>query len=149
MSPYEILHGKRPRCDRLRSFGCLCYATTLVRENKFSTRAKKCIYIGNSTTQNGYILYEILKGDVTISRDVTVCEEDFPFNKMNTSIITSSNSTNDPNEVEDGILQPPIIITDDHPLTDQTVDSTTELSEISENDTSIEGSSDEDNITLT
>lgn len=96
VSPYELFHGRKPHYDRLRSFGCLCYATTLVRENKFSPKAKKCIYIGNSTTQKGYILYDISKEYVSISKDVTFCENDNSIedssDEDNIAIAESSNS---------------------------------------------------------
>ncbi|XP_075084347.1 uncharacterized protein LOC142167881 [Nicotiana tabacum] len=57
-SPYELLYGKQPSIDHLRVFGCLCYASTLPRGDKFAPRARRAVMIG---------------GDVTFKEDV------FPF----------------------------------------------------------------------
>lgn len=56
-SPYEIFHNIKPQLDHLRIFGCLCYATKPVKDDKFSLRADVCAMMGYSITQNGYILY--------------------------------------------------------------------------------------------
>ncbi|XP_070020501.1 uncharacterized protein [Nicotiana sylvestris] len=39
-TPYELLHKKSPSLSHLRVFGCLCYATNLVKEDKFSPKQK-------------------------------------------------------------------------------------------------------------
>ncbi|XP_075109162.1 uncharacterized protein LOC142180956 [Nicotiana tabacum] len=39
-TPYELIHKKSPSLSHLRVFGCLCYATNLVKEDKFSPKQK-------------------------------------------------------------------------------------------------------------
>ena len=47
ISPYEKLTGKRPDYHFLRSFGCLCYVSTLDKDrHKFKLRDKTCIFLG-------------------------------------------------------------------------------------------------------
>lgn len=58
-SPYEIFHQTRSSLDHLRVLGCLCYATTHGRADKFSHRAEACVLMGYSLTQKGYILYSL------------------------------------------------------------------------------------------
>ncbi|KAG7640636.1 Integrase catalytic core [Arabidopsis suecica] len=46
-TPYEVLFGKQPSYDMLRTFGCLCYAHIRPRDkDKFASRSRKCIFIG-------------------------------------------------------------------------------------------------------
>ena len=53
-SPYELVYKSSPVFDRLRVFGCLCFATKLNNSDKFSERADKCIFLGYSYDKNGY-----------------------------------------------------------------------------------------------
>lgn len=47
ISPYEKLYGVPPDNRHLRSFGCLCYASTLKqRRSKFHARATPCVFVG-------------------------------------------------------------------------------------------------------
>jgi len=39
-SPYEVLFGKPPSIEHIKVFGCLCFASTLPRGDKFEARAK-------------------------------------------------------------------------------------------------------------
>ncbi|KAH0682513.1 hypothetical protein KY285_020026 [Solanum tuberosum] len=81
-SPYEVFHQRKPKLDHLRTVGCLCYATTLIRRDKFSPRATACVVMGYSLTQKGYILYNIADKKFMVSRDVVFKEYVFPFKKM-------------------------------------------------------------------
>ncbi|XP_070005780.1 uncharacterized protein [Nicotiana sylvestris] len=58
-SPYELLHHQKPSLEHLRVFGCLCYATTMLHDNKFSVRAKPAVHLGYSDTQKGYKLLDL------------------------------------------------------------------------------------------
>lgn len=80
-SPHELLKGVPPRFDRLKAFGCLCYAATLVRKDKFFSRAIQGIYIGNSPTQKGYIIYDLKAHSILVSRDMVFYETNFPLLK--------------------------------------------------------------------
>ncbi|XP_075092056.1 uncharacterized protein LOC142172171 [Nicotiana tabacum] len=76
-SPYEMLHGKAPKIEHLRIFGCLYYASVLPREDKFDTRTKKTVFIGYSQTQKGYRLYNLESQIFFVSRDVSFSEDIF------------------------------------------------------------------------
>ncbi|XP_075103413.1 uncharacterized protein LOC142177999 [Nicotiana tabacum] len=81
-STYKLLHGKEPKLDHLRVFGCLCYASNLPRGDKLAPRARKAILMGYSETQKGYILFDLYSKTFFVSRDVSFREEIFPFRSM-------------------------------------------------------------------
>lgn len=54
-------------------------------ENKFSPRVKKSIYLGNSTTQKDYILFDVSQNKTLVNRNVTFYEEIFLLQKEDNS----------------------------------------------------------------
>ncbi|XP_075087862.1 uncharacterized protein LOC142169840 [Nicotiana tabacum] len=74
-----MLHGKVPKIEHLKVFGCLCYASVLPRENKFVARAKRTVFMGYSETQKGYRLYDLESQLFFASRDMSFKEDIFPF----------------------------------------------------------------------
>ncbi|XP_049386222.1 uncharacterized protein LOC125850410 [Solanum stenotomum] len=81
-SPYQVFHSTMPKLDHLRTMGCLGYATTLVKEDKFSPRANDCVMICYASTQKGYLLYNLSLKKFIASRDVIFKEHVFPFSKL-------------------------------------------------------------------
>lgn len=79
MSPYQILFGKSPNYTVLRSFDCLCYASTLKNTSKFDPRVTNYIFLGYPQGQKDYKLLEMDTKRIFVSRDVHFFEHIFPF----------------------------------------------------------------------
>ena len=97
-SPYTVLYNKPPSFDHIKSFGCLCYASTLQHNrDKFQPRSIPCIFIGYPYGKKAYKLFNIEDQKVIISRDVVFHENIFPYSLQNSHSIpdqifpTSSN----------------------------------------------------------
>ena len=59
-SPFAIFTKKSPDFDQLKIFGCLCYASTSIKNiHKFSPRACACAFLGYPTGVKGYKLLDI------------------------------------------------------------------------------------------
>lgn len=74
----------------MRVIGCLCFATTLPRSDKFGARAVKCALLGYVVHQKGDKLLDLEHNVLFTSRDVTFYEEVFPFQNQKSRL--SSNS---------------------------------------------------------
>ena len=61
-SPYETLFLHKPDYNFLKVFGCVCYP--LLRpynQHKFDFCSSLCLFLGNSTRNKGYIVYNLLE----------------------------------------------------------------------------------------
>lgn len=89
-SPYEMLHGKPPDYNQLRSFGCLCFAS-IHSMDKFASRAIKSVFLGYPANQKGFKLLNLENHSTFISRHVVFHEDVFPYH-TNTSNTPNSSS---------------------------------------------------------
>ena len=91
MTPYEALFGERPKVDHLRIFGCTAFSFIPKDERrKLDDKSRKCIFLGYSSNQKGYRLYDLERKRIFHSRDVK-------FNELECGIentIVSESSTN-------------------------------------------------------
>jgi len=79
-TPYSILFNKLLAYKLLKTFGCLCYVSTLSSgRNKFKPRAKACVFLGYPLGQKGYKVLELDIRKILVSRDVVFREDKYPF----------------------------------------------------------------------
>jgi hypothetical protein len=79
-TPYEAWHGKKPRVDHLRTFGCLAHVTKIgPGVGKLSDRSTKMVLLGYEAGTKGYRLVDPSTEKLHISR-VVVFEEDGAWN---------------------------------------------------------------------
>ena len=80
VSPYEKLYGVPPNNTHLRSFGCLCFASTLKQGwTKFNARATPCVFVGYPYDQKGYKLYDLASKKIFVSQNVRFHEHHLPY----------------------------------------------------------------------
>lgn len=79
-SLYECLYGKRPSYDRIKIFGCLCYAHKSSRDkDKLKSRSRRCIFVGYPFGKKGWMLYDLESEEFFVSRDLEFDKSSFPF----------------------------------------------------------------------
>ena len=77
-TPFEGLYGKKPNVKHLRIFGCTAYGHIPKQSRgKLDSKSIKCIFLGYSSLQKGYRLYDPIKNKVVICRDVIFDESNF------------------------------------------------------------------------
>ena len=117
ISPYEKLHNIPPSLVHMRTLGCLCYATDPNPHDKFSPRAIPAVFMGYSSFQKGYRLYDLQSHSFFVSRDVHFREHIFPFKQTSTSPSSDSSLSNFP--IPSYLLDPesnPPIVTSQSPV---------------------------------
>ena len=69
-SAFELLYGRSPSLQHMRTIGCLCFANTLTKGDKFELKSIGVVHMGYLATQKGYRLYNLLNNNFFVSRDV-------------------------------------------------------------------------------
>lgn len=94
-TPYQLqlLMNKEPDYSFLKSFGCLCYVSTLSKDiNKFSARADACVFLGYPAGYKGYKVLHLAYNSISITRNLVFHETTFPFLNLKSSFHASSHN---------------------------------------------------------
>ena len=79
-SPNEKLLKHIPSYTHLKTFGSLCFVSTLpLNRSKFDPTAKPCVFIGYPAGIKGYKVLDLASKTIFVSRDVHFLEHIFPF----------------------------------------------------------------------
>lgn len=82
-TPYYRLYGVNADYSCIKSFGCLCFASTDINHrSKFQPCATSCIFVGYPQGMKGYKLYDIEGKKFFVSCDVVFHESIFPFHTI-------------------------------------------------------------------
>ena len=93
ITPFEAWHGKKPRVNHLRTFGCLAHVKIVgPGVNKLSDRSRKMAFIGYESGTKGYRFFDPATKKLVVSRDV-IFDEKHPFDWAN--VVNSEHQSTD------------------------------------------------------
>lgn len=93
-SSFEIMHGRKPDYNFMKSFGCLCYVTnTYPHKIKFDEKALKCIFLGYLPSLK--LLKHTKTHKIHISRDVLFYETISPYTEKSATTTCPVSSNNE------------------------------------------------------
>ena len=82
-SPYELLFGRAPEYQFLRSFGCLCFPHIRpYQRHKMSFRSSPSVFLGYSSSHHGYRCVCLSTGRIYIAKHVEFYEHSFPIDSL-------------------------------------------------------------------
>lgn len=100
VSPFELLHNRKPQYDHLKVFGSECFPLIPPQlRHKLQPKAHPHVFLGYSDIHKGYKCLNLHTNKITISHHVTFHEHRFPFGET-----PPSQSTNN-----QGILPPTLL----------------------------------------
>ena len=77
-NPFELLFGKPPLLDHIRTFGCLCYvATTKQSRDKLQSGSTSCNLMGYPHGKKGYKVMSFIDKTIYVSRNAVFYEDVF------------------------------------------------------------------------
>ena len=77
-SAFEMVEGRIPDLEKLRVFGCICYAHVPdEKRKKLDVKAEKCIFLGLSNVSKAGIVENVSTKRIFTSRDIKFCEDSF------------------------------------------------------------------------
>lgn len=90
-SSFHVLHNEQSSLERLKSFGCLCYVSSLTRgRDKFMPRANPCIFVGYPSGQKAYKVLDLITKSISVSRDIKFFETIFPLHSHSNKFFSNS-----------------------------------------------------------
>jgi len=76
MTPFEAWHGKKPRVEHMKTFGCVAHVKVVGPGiTKLSDRSIKMVFLGYESGTKGYRVFDPVKNQLHVSRDVVFEEE--------------------------------------------------------------------------
>ncbi|XP_071921648.1 retrovirus-related Pol polyprotein from transposon RE1 isoform X2 [Coffea arabica] len=79
-SPYYRLFGVHPDYHMLHPFGCVCFVHLPPHErHKLTAQSVRCAFMGYSTTQKGFLCYDVVANRFHVSRNVIFFEHEYYF----------------------------------------------------------------------
>ncbi|KAG8479813.1 hypothetical protein CXB51_029308 [Gossypium anomalum] len=70
-TPFEVWHDLKPTVSHLKVFSCVCYTLILAeKRSKLDKRSMPGIFVGYSSTNKGYRVYDPSTKKILVSRDV-------------------------------------------------------------------------------